>query len=76
MYYRKQKTNKGFSFLGTVAIWNKKSGDWECSVQLEGHENEVKCAAFSRSGLFLATCSRKFNDNLFVKNFIIIFCSK
>ena len=23
-----------------------------------GHENEVKCAVFSKSGLFLATCSR------------------
>ncbi len=46
------------SFDGTVSIWNKKSGDWECTVQLEGHENEVKCAAFSKSGLFLATCSR------------------
>jgi len=46
------------SFDGTVAIWNKKTGSWECTVTLEGHENEVKCAVFSRSGLFLATCSR------------------
>jgi WD40 repeat protein len=44
--------------IGTVAIWNNSSGSWECSATLEGHENEVKCAGFSRSGLFLASCSR------------------
>ncbi len=43
---------------GTVAVWNSSSGSWECSATLEGHENEVKCAAFSVSGLFIASCSR------------------
>ena len=32
--------------------------EFECSSSLEGHENEVKCAAFSPSGTLLATCSR------------------
>ena len=47
-----------YSVLGTIAVWNRNGGSWECTVTLEGHENEVKCAVFSPSGNFLATCSR------------------
>ncbi|PSR83111.1 WD repeat domain-containing protein [Coniella lustricola] len=32
--------------------------DWEYTLVLEGHESEVKSAAFSPAGQFLATCSR------------------
>ncbi|TPX13230.1 uncharacterized protein E0L32_006430 [Thyridium curvatum] len=32
--------------------------DWEFSLVLEGHENEVKSVAFNPSGQYLATCSR------------------
>ncbi|XP_055311430.1 probable cytosolic iron-sulfur protein assembly protein Ciao1 [Sitodiplosis mosellana] len=46
------------SFDATTAIWDKKSGEFECSATLEGHENEVKSASWSRSGNLLATCSR------------------
>ena len=46
------------SFDGTVAVWDKKSGEFECGASLEGHENEVKCVAWSPGGEFLATCSR------------------
>lgn len=35
-----------------------KSDDWEYILVLEGHESEVKSAAFSPAGQFLATCSR------------------
>lgn len=34
------------------------SNDYEEINRLEGHENEVKCCAFSPSGEYLATCSR------------------
>ncbi|XP_063706394.1 probable cytosolic iron-sulfur protein assembly protein Ciao1 [Culicoides brevitarsis] len=46
------------SFDATTSIWDKKSGEFECSATLEGHENEVKSVAWSKSGSFLATCSR------------------
>ena len=35
-----------------------KDEDWEFSLVLEGHESEVKSAAFSPSAQYLATCSR------------------
>ena len=50
------------SFDGTVAIWDRKSGQFECSATLEGHENEVKSASWSNSGNFIASCSRQ-GDN-------------
>ena len=41
------------SFDGTTAIWERREGDYECSLTLEGHKDEVKCAAWSPSGLYL-----------------------
>ena len=32
--------------------------EWEFNLVLEGHENEIKCVAFSPSGQYLATSSR------------------
>ncbi len=32
--------------------------EFQCSSSLEGHENEIKCVVWSRSGAFLSTCSR------------------
>lgn len=46
------------SFDATTAIWDKRTGEFECNITLEGHENEVKSVSWSRSGKFLATCSR------------------
>ncbi|KAL1451398.1 hypothetical protein WDU94_005777 [Cyamophila willieti] len=46
------------SFDATTAIWDKRSGQFECNATLEGHENEVKSVTWSKSGQFLATCSR------------------
>lgn len=34
------------------------SSEFQCSSTLEGHENEVKCSDWSKSGAYLATCSR------------------
>ncbi|GFE52768.1 WD G-beta repeat containing protein, putative [Babesia ovis] len=31
---------------------------WVCVCVLEGHENEVKCAAFDSTGTYIATCGR------------------
>jgi WD40 repeat protein len=50
------------SFDGTCCIWDKSTSaegnHYECTATLEGHENEVKCVAWSASGSFLSTCSR------------------
>lgn len=46
------------SFDGTICVWDKKNGEFECNATLEGHENEVKSVAWSKSGQYLATCSR------------------
>ena len=46
------------SFDGTVAIWDRKSGQFECTATLEGHENEVKSANWSKSGNFIVSCYR------------------
>lgn len=34
------------------------SNDYQEFTKIEGHENEVKCCAFSSCGQYLATCSR------------------
>ncbi|KAI9820565.1 MAG: Cytosolic iron-sulfur protein assembly protein [Phylliscum demangeonii] len=36
----------------------RKTRRWRFSVLLEGHDSEIKAVAWSRSGRFLATCSR------------------
>ncbi|KAG4078090.1 hypothetical protein HA402_002141 [Bradysia odoriphaga] len=46
------------SFDATTAIWDRKSGQFECNATLEGHENEVKSVCWSKSGSLLSTCSR------------------
>ncbi|KAJ3330989.1 hypothetical protein HDU76_004343 [Blyttiomyces sp. JEL0837] len=49
------------SFDATTAIWEKQGEDFDCAATLEGHENEVKCVAWSSSGALLATCGRDKN---------------
>jgi len=41
------------SFDGTTAVWDRKEGQFECALTLEGHENEVKAVAWSPSGQYL-----------------------
>jgi WD40 repeat protein len=50
------RTLAAASFDGTTAVWDVPGREWLAA--LEGHESEVKSAAFSASGAFLATCSR------------------
>ena len=49
------------SFDGTVAVWESQSEartKWDMVTSLEGHDNEVKCAVWSSTGRFIATCGR------------------
>lgn len=47
------------SFDGTIAIWECADDIlWECTAQLEGHDNEVKCCRWNYTGSLLATCGR------------------
>lgn len=61
------------SFDATTSLWQEvdaarqgldpeecgeRCSKWECMGLVTGHENEVKSAAFSPSGEYLATCSR------------------
>jgi WD40 repeat protein len=46
------------SFDGTVGIWEKEGESYRLMAQLEGHENEVKCATWDSTGSLLATSSR------------------
>jgi cytosolic iron-sulfur protein assembly protein CIAO1 len=52
------------SFDSTVTLWEYSSSSspadqqWECTTQLEGHENEVKYVAWNATGSLLATCGR------------------
>ena len=51
------------SFDATACLWMQEGGsetdaDLEPYQTLEGHENEVKCVAWSPNGNYVATCSR------------------
>jgi WD40 repeat protein len=48
------------SFDASVYIWEytKESDTWECTTQLEGHDNEVKYVTWNATGSLLATCGR------------------
>lgn len=51
------------SFDATACLWMQDggedgAGDLEPHQILEGHENEVKCIAWSPNGNYVATCSR------------------
>jgi WD40 repeat protein len=56
---RKSMALASASFDGTIAIWEYVDDkDWECIAQLEGHDSEVKCVVWNRTGSLLATCGR------------------
>jgi WD40 repeat protein len=46
------------SFDGTIAVWEYADKIWECTAQLEGHDNEVKCCRWNSTGSLLATSGR------------------
>jgi WD40 repeat protein len=48
------------SFDASISIWKKRiiDNEFEIVTNLEGHENEVKCTAWSSNGEHLASCSR------------------
>ncbi|KAG7344551.1 WD40 repeat-containing protein [Nitzschia inconspicua] len=48
------------SFDATVTLWqyDPQKDEWECTTQLEGHENEVKYVSWNATGSLLATCGR------------------
>ncbi|CAA22322.2 putative cytosolic iron-sulfur protein assembly protein CIAO1 homolog [Caenorhabditis elegans] len=46
------------SFDASVVVYQQEDGEFAEVNKLEGHESEVKCAVFSKSDEFLATCSR------------------
>lgn len=47
------------SFDATACLWMQEGDeDFEPYQTLEGHENEVKCIAWSPNGNYVATCSR------------------
>lgn len=46
------------SFDATISIFVQENSKFEFIAQLEGHENEVKCVAWSCDGRYLASCSR------------------
>ncbi|VDN53759.1 unnamed protein product [Dracunculus medinensis] len=46
------------SFDSVVIIYELVNNDYQEFTKIEGHENEVKCCAFSSCGQYLATCSR------------------
>jgi len=64
------KTLATGSFDSSVVLWERQpvdeeegdddgvNGEWESITRIEGPESECKCVAFSKSGDYLATCSR------------------
>ena len=65
------------SFDGTVAVWDNKSGQFECGASLEGHENEV-CTSLS-IGVCFGTydgpyCSLRYHTPLSLKDQHHFFC--
>ena len=53
------------SFDGTVAVWDNKSGQFECGASLEGHENEVMEALIMvmRPNLKILGLSDNYDEN-------------